>query len=286
MAHHIHTGEARPVNINAYSLSAEKLDEQARQVEELIRKGLIRNSNSDWGFPVVFARKSNGKWRMCIDYRALNQMSEKNGYPLPRMQELLDIVGNARVLSKIDLTAGYWQIRMGEGSIEKTEFNTIWGKYEWLAMPFGLCNAPATFQSAVNETLRPLLGRNVVVYLDDILIFSNSLEEHYKHLEQVLALLEEQQLYASPSKCVFATEQLEFCGHIVGNGSIRPIPAKVESIRTWPLPKNVHDVRQFIGLATYYRRFIRDFSKICVPLHELLKESDSTLQKKRFRPIT
>ena len=285
VAHDIDTGTNRPVNINAYPLSAEKLDEQAKQVEDLIRKGLIRHSNSAWGFPVVFARKPNGKWRMCIDYRALNQMSEKNGYPLPRIQELLDIVGNARVLSKIDLTAGYWQIRIGEGSIEKTAFNTIWGKYEWLAMPFGLCNAPATFQSIINNTLRPLLGRNVVVYLDDILIFSNSMEEHRKHLEQVLSLLQEQQLYASPTKCTFATEELEFCGHIVGNGSIRPLPAKIETVNTWPRPKTVHDVRQFVGLATYYRRFIRDFAKICVPLHELLKESDTTLRKKRFRPI-
>lgn len=285
VAHEIHTGSNRPVNINAYGLSSEKLDEQAKQVEELVRKGLIRQSSSAWGFPVVFVRKPHGKWRMCIDYRALNNVTEKNGYPLPRIQELLDLVGNARILSKIDLTAGYWQIRMGEGSIKKTAFNTIWGKYEWLAMPFGLCNAPATFQSIINNTLRPLLGRNVVVYLDDILIFSTSLEEHRKHLEQVLALLKGQELYASPTKCTFATRELEFCGHIVGNGNVRPLPAKVEAVQAWPKPKTVHDVRQFLGLATYYRRFIHDFAKICVPLHELLKESDSTLRKQRFRPI-
>jgi hypothetical protein len=286
VAHGIDTGAHTPVNINAYGLSAEKLDEQAKQVEDLIKKGLIRESNSAWGFPVVFARKPHGKWRMCVDYRALNNMTAKNGYPLPRIQELLDIVGNARILSKIDLTAGYWQIRMGEGSIEKTAFNTIWGKYEWLAMPFGLCNAPATFQSIVNNTLRPLLGRNVVVYLDDILIFSATLEEHRKHVEEVLTLLKKQQLYASPTKCTFATRELEFCGHIVGNGTIRPLPAKIEAVQAWPRPQTVHDVRQFLGLATYYRRFIHDFSKVCVPLHELLKESDSTLRKQRFRPIT
>ena len=285
IAHKIDTKDAKAVNINAYPLSAEKLNEQARQIEELVQKGLIRPSSSPWGFPVIFVKKHNGSWRMCIDYRALNRLTVKNGYPLPRIQELLDKVGTARVLSKIDLASGYWQIRMGDKSIEKTAFNTMWGKYEWLAMPFGLCNAPATFQTIMNETLQPLLGKCVVVYLDDILIYSQSLEDHYKHLDQVLSLLEKQKLYAQPQKCEFAPAHMEFCGHIIGNGTLRPMPAKVDAIREWPRPKNVHDVRQFIGLATYYRRFIPGFAKICVPLHELLKETDATLRQRKFRPI-
>jgi transposase InsO family protein len=285
ISHNIHTGDAEPVNINSYPLSDEKLQEQMRQIEDLLKKGLIRPSASAWGFPVIFVKKPNGTWRMCIDYRALNNLTSKNGYPLPRIQDLLDRVGTARFLTKIDLAAGYWQIRMGQDSVEKTAFNTIWGKYEWLAMPFGLCNAPATFQTIMNETLRPFLGKFAVVYLDDILIYSDTREEHYDHLDKVLEALKKEQLIAQPAKCSIAVTELEFCGHIIGNGQIRPVPGKVEIIRTWPRPRNVHEVRQFVGLATYYRRFIRGFAQICVPLHELFKETDVDLRKQKFRPV-
>ncbi|KAJ5082230.1 hypothetical protein N7532_011273 [Penicillium argentinense] len=284
-AHEVDTGDANPVNINAYPLSVEKLDELGRQIEDLIQKGLIQPSASPWGFPVVFVRKPDNKWRMCIDYRALNEVTLKNGYPLPRVQELLDIIGKAKFLSKIDLASGYWQVRMEESAIPKTAFNTVWGKFEWLAMPFGLCNAPATFQTLMNQTLQPLLGKCVVVYLDDILIFSESMNDHYRHLDQVLQLLEQQQLYARPQKCIFATQQLEFCGHIVGNGTVRTQPEKIKVIQEWPRPRNVHEVRQFLGLATYYRRFIRSFARIAAPLHELLKEADAQLRVKKFRPV-
>jgi hypothetical protein len=209
----------------------------------------------------------------------------QNGYPLPRIQDLLEIVGRARYLSKIDLASGYWQVRMGDGSVQKTAFNTIWGKYEWRAMPFGLCNAPATFQTLMNETLRPYLGIFGVVYLDDILIFSNTEEEHFEHLEKVLACLRKQKLYAKPKKCVFATKELEFCGHIIGDGKVRAIPTKLNAIMDWPRPTNVNEVRRFLGLATYYRRFVRGFAKIAGPLHELTKEADEELRKKKFRPI-
>ena len=251
----------------------------------MLKKGLIRPSASPWGFPVLFVKKPNGKWRMCIDYRALNELTVKNGYPLPRIQELLDRVGKANVLTKIDLASGYWQVRMDENSIEKTAFNTTWGKYEWLAMPFGLCNAPATFQTIMNDTLRPFLGVFVVVYLDDILIYSDTMEDHYRHLEQVLETLEKHELIAQPGKCEIARDSLEFCGHMVGGGKIRPMPAKIAIIRDWPTPRNVHEVRQFVGLATYYRRFIKDFAKIYTPLHELFKETDESLRKQKFRLI-
>ena len=286
ISHDIHTGDAAPVNINSYALSDEKLQEQAKQVSELLEKGLIRPSTSAWGFPVIFVTKPNGSWRMCIDYRALNELTSKNGYPLPRIQDLLDRVGTAKIVSKMDLTSGYWQVRMGAESIEKTAFNTIWGKYEWIAMPFGLCNAPATFQSIMNDALRPFLGRFVVVYLDDILIFSKTMEEHYEHLEKVLAVLRKHQLYAAPGKCEIAAERIEFCGFRIGGGQVSAVPAKVDMIVSWPRPTNVREVRQFLGLATYYRRFIKDFAKICVPLHELLKEPDERLRKDKLRPIS
>jgi hypothetical protein len=192
--HDIITGDAKPVNINSYPLSDEKMREQMSQVDMLLKKGLIRPSASPWGFPVLFVKKPNGKWRMCIDYRALNQVTLKNGYPLPRIQELLDQIGNARVFTKIDLTSGFWQVRLTEQAVPKTAFNTIWGKYEWLAMPFGLCNAPATFQTLMNEALRPFLGKFVIVYLDDVLIFLKTKEEHYEYLEKVLEVLRRERL--------------------------------------------------------------------------------------------
>lgn len=284
--HRIDTGDAHPVNMNAYPLSHEKLEELQKQVKDLLDRGLIQVSSSPWGFPVVFVKKPEGAWRMCIDYRGLNELTAKNGYPIPRIQDLLDIVGQAKYLSKIDLAAGYWQVRMASDAVPKTAFNTIWGKYEWRAMPFGLCNAPATFQTLMNETLRPYLGKSVVVYLDDILVYSKTLEEHYAHLEEVLQCLRAQKLYAKPKKCVFVTKELEFCGHIIGNGQVKAVTMKLDVIKEWPRPKNVNEVRRFVGLATYYRRFVKDFAKIAVALHDLTKEADEELRKKKFRPIT
>jgi hypothetical protein len=284
--HSIDTGDTAPVNLSAYSLSQEKLTELRRQVTELADKGLIQVSSSPWGFPVIFVKKPGGEWRMCIDYRALNEITKKNGYPLPRIQELIDLVGRAKYLTKIDLASGYWQVRVAQDSIPKTAFNTIWGKFEWKAMPFGLCNAPATFQTMMNETLRGLLGECVLVYLDDILVFSDNLDKHLEDLEQVLQRLRSQKLYAKPKKCIFATKELEFCGHIIGNGKVEAVPAKLDVIKTWPRPKDVHGLRQFLGLCTYYRRFVKGFANIAAPLHEMLKESDADLRQKKFRPIT
>ncbi|KAG0153432.1 hypothetical protein PDIDSM_5285 [Penicillium digitatum] len=175
---------------------------------------------------------------------------------------------------------------MADDAVPKTAFNTVWGKYEWRAMPFGLCNAPATFQTLMNETLRPYLGRSVVVYLDDILVYSQTLDEHYTHLEEVLQCLRTQKLYAKPKKCVFVTKELEFCGHIIGTGKVQAVAMKLEVIKDWPRPTNVNEVRRFLGLATYYRRFVKDFAKIAVALHNLTKEADEELRKRKFRPIT
>jgi hypothetical protein len=203
--HRIDTGDNKPINQNAYPLSVEKMNELSEQVKELLKNGLIRPSASAWGFPVVFARKGDGKWRMCVDYRGLNRITSKNGYPLPRVQDLLDRIGRAQWLTKIDLASGFWQIRMDEDSVQKTAFNTTWGKFEWLVMPFGLCNAPATFQTVMNGVLREHLGEFVVVYLDDILIFSNTYEEHLDHLRTVLKSLKDNTLYAKTEKCTIAT---------------------------------------------------------------------------------
>jgi Reverse transcriptase (RNA-dependent DNA polymerase) len=194
--HEIDTGDAR-----YYHLSLDHCVEQEAQIKSLLEKGLIRPSSSAWGFPVLFVPKPDGKWRMCIDYRMLNKVTRKDTYPFPRIQDCLDDIGQAKRLSKIDLTSGYWQIHVPELSIPKTAFNTRAGKYEFIAMPFGLCNAPATVQRIMNNALRDFLGKFVIVYLDDIVVYSDSDEEHEKHLTQVFEALQKHELFAKPSKC-------------------------------------------------------------------------------------
>ena len=181
--HEIETGDAPPVNIRAYPLSSQQLKEQTKQLAELLDKSLIQESTSSWGSPVLFVKKANGGWRMCVDYRGLNLRTCKNTYPLPLIQDCIDQIGKATHMSTLDLTSGYWQIRVAEKDIPKTAFNTRYGKYEFLVMPFGLTNAPATFQTLINNVLRPFLDKFVVVYLDDITVYSNSYEEHLQHLQ-------------------------------------------------------------------------------------------------------
>lgn len=283
--HTIDTGDATPINLNSYPLSPVHLKEQSQQIASLLKQGLIEESSSPWGFPVLFVKKPGGKWRMCIDFRALNAVTRKNGYPLPRIQECIDLIGRAKVLSKLDFTQGYHQMLVDEKDREKTAFNTREGKFQWKVMPFGLCNAPASFQTFMNRILREFLGKSVVVYLDDIVVYSESMEEHLHHLTQVFEVLRAHTLYAKPSKCIFAVTSLEFCGHLVGGGVVRPLSSKVAIIIEWPTPINVHEVRVFLGMVTYYRRFIRAFAKICVPLFDLLKEADAETRKKKFRKI-
>src|SRR5579859_6272857 len=277
--HVIDTGNEKPVNRNAYPLSAQQLREQARQVEDLLKRGLIRESSSPWGAPVLFVAKKTGEWRMCIDYRALNAKTQKNAYPLPRIQECIDRLGKASNLSSVDLLSGYWQIRLSKDAVAKSAFNTRHGKYEFLVMPFGLTNAPATFQTLMNSILRPYIDKFVLVYLDDILVYSNSEEERIEHLRLVFEALRGVGLFAQPLKCMFNKPTVEFCGHIVGQGPRRCTSCRLKVIQEWPRPKTVHDVRQFYGLCNYYRRFIRGFSAIGAPLSDLFKFADNDKRK-------
>ena len=283
--HKIDTGSARPVNLPAFRLSTPQLQEQNKQISLLLEKGLIRTSDSEWGFPVLFVPKPGNKWRMCIDYRALNAVTRKNTYPLPRIDDCLNAFGEARYFSKIDLLSGYWQVRVDSQDISKTAFNTREGKFEFLVMPFGLTNAPATFQTMMNQVLRPLLNKTVVVYLDDIVIFSKTREEHEQHVLEVLKALKKEELRIHPDKSVFGVETITFCGHEISKGTSRPLQDKVKLIRDWPVPRTVHEVRQFVGLASYYRKYVRNFAKISVPLFELIKEKDPEERKKKHRTI-
>src|SRR6202165_937189 len=282
--HRIDTGDSAAVNTNAYSMSAQQLKEQLKQIHDLLDKGLIRESSSPWGSPVLFVKKANDTWRMCVDYRALNSLTKKNGYLLPRIQECLDQLGHASHLTALDLTSGYWQIRVADEDIPKTAFNTRYGKYEFLVMPFGLTNAPATFQGLMNTILRPYIDKFVLVYLDDILVYSNSAEEHQEHLRLVFEALRKHKLYARPSKCTFDQPTAEFCGHLVGQGVTKVLESKVKAIKEWPRPRNVHEVRQFYGLVNYYRRYIRHFSIIGAPLSDLFKAAENG-DKRKNQPV-
>jgi len=254
-------------------LSATELAELKKQLIELEAAGFIRPSKSPFGAPILFVKKKDGTMRMCIDYRALNRITVKNSYPLPRVDELFDRLQGARYFSKIDLRSGYHQIRIAPEDVPKTAFRTRYGHYEFLVLPFGLTNAPATFMHLMHQALRPFLDECALVFLDDILIYSRTLEEHEQHVRRVLDALREQKLYAKESKCEFFKHEVEFLGHNVGRDGVRMMEDKVQAIREWPTPRSVRDVRAFLGTAGYYRKFIRDFSAIAAPLSELTKDS-------------
>ncbi|CAI7808910.1 unnamed protein product [Closterium sp. NIES-53] len=223
--------------------------------------------------PVLFTPKPDGSLRMCIDYRALNKQTIKNKYPIPRIDDLLDQLRGATVFSKLDLRSGYWQIRMANNSIHKTAFRTRYGSYEYLVMPFGLTNAPATFQAEMNHILRPLLDECVVVYLDDILLYSRDMKQHIEHLRRVFEILRREKLYVKLSKSEFALKKVQFLGHMVSAQGVHVDPKKIEAVRTWKTPENVKELQQFLGFANYYNRFVPQYAKIATPLTNLLKKN-------------
>ena len=217
--------------------------------------------------------KKDGTWRMCSDCRALNNITIKYRHPIPRLDDLLDELHGACYFSKIDLKSGYNQIRIREGDEWKTAFKTKYGLYEWLVMPFGLTNAPSTFMRLMNHILREFIGKFVVVYFDDILIYSTSLDLHIDHLKSVLTVLREEQLYANLEKCIFCTNHVVFLGFVVSSKGVQVDEEKVRAIQEWPTPKSVTEVRSFHGLASFYRRFMKDFSTLVAPLNEVLKKN-------------
>ena len=260
---------ANPVCRYPYRLSQPELEELINQLNVLIPEGRVRTSNSPWGAPVLFARKKDGGLRMCIDYRALNKLTVKNKYPLPRSEDLLDKLTSASVFSSMDLAQGFWQIPMEEEDIPKTAFVTPMGQYEWTVMPFGLCNAPSTFQSAMDRVLREYIGKFVVVYIDDILVFSKDEKEHLHHLELIFKRLQEYGLFCKPHKCSFGKEEAKFLGFIVGNGRQRLDPKIYDVVKNWKPPTDVSGVRSFMGFLNHYRKFIKQLSHVAAPISAL-----------------
>ena len=254
-----------------YRMSPAELEEVKRQLQDLLERGWIQPSSSPYGAPILFARKKGGALRMCVDYRQLNAVTKKNRTPLPRIDELLDSLHGATVFSSLDLFKGYHQLRVKEEDVHKTAFRTHYGLFEFKVMCFGLTNAPAQFQTMMNKILSPYLGRFCVVYLDDILIYSRTPEEHEQHVDKVLQLLRQHKLHVQVSKCFLARKRVEFLGHIVEGGQIRMDPRKVKAVQDWPTPSSPRDVRGFLGLAGYYRKFIHRFAGRAAPLFDLTK---------------
>ncbi|GJT55617.1 putative reverse transcriptase domain-containing protein [Tanacetum coccineum] len=265
---------AEPISKALYRMAPVELKELKEQLQEMLENGFIRPSVSPWGAPVLFVKKKDGSMRLCIDYRELNRITIRNRYPLPRIDDLFDQLQGAKYFSKIDLRSGYHQLRVREQDISKTAFRTRYGHYEFLVMPFGLTNAPAVFMDLMNRIFHEYLDKFVIVFIDDILVYSKSEEEHERHLRIVLEILRQKKLYAKFSKCEFWLQQVAFLGHIVSADGIIMDPSKVEAITKWPRPTTVTEVRSFLGLAGYYRRFVEGFSRLALPLTQLMRKGE------------
>ena len=263
---------AVPPNKPPYRLSPKEHEELQAQIDDLLAQGHIRPLQSPYGAPVLFVPKKDGRWRMCVDYRALNKQTIRDRYPLPRIDDLLDRLGKAKHFTTLDLASGYHQIAVKEQDIPKTAFRTQRGQFEFLVMPFGVANAPATFQRMMNSLFKEELDAFVLVYLDDILVFSQTLEDHIRHIRTALQKMRDAKFFARLHKCSFFQEKVEYLGFDVSRDGVQPSPEKVRTVVEWPQPQSVKDIRSFLGLAGFYRRFIRNFSLKARPLTDLTKD--------------
>lgn len=263
---------AVPSSRPMYRLSPLELQEVKAQVEHLLKKGHIKPSCSPFGAPILFVGKKDGGLRMCIDYRALNKQTVKNKFPLPRIDDLLDKLQGARYSTSLDLQSGYHQIDLDSEETPKTAFRTPIGHFEFTVLPFGLTNAPATFQNVMNDMFSDMIDDFTVIYLDDILVYSKTKEEHKVHVQQVLQRLKERKYYAQLHKCRFCQPEVPYLGHVVGADGIKVDPKKTQAVQDFPEPKNVPELRSFLGLATYFRKFIHGFANLTMPLTALLKK--------------
>ena len=267
--HPIDTGDSRPVKQRPYRIPVHLNAVVNNQVNDMLERGIIRASNSPWSSPIVLAPKKDGDYRFCVDFRRVNSVTKKDAHPMPRIDEILDQLGGARYFSTLDLASGYWQVPLREEDMEKTAFSVGVDHYEFTVMPFGLTNAPGTFQRMMGNLLKGIKG--CLVFIDDIIIFSDTWEQHQRILDEVFRRVRAAGLKIKRDKCQFAQESVKFLGHIVSVRGTEPDSSKVEAVRDFATPTSLTDVRAFLGLASYYRRFIKNFADIAAPLHDLTK---------------
>nr|KYP61075.1 Retrovirus-related Pol polyprotein from transposon 17.6 [Cajanus cajan] len=268
--------QSQPVNVKPYRYPHSQKEAMSTILFNMLQEGIVIPSTSPYSSPVLLVRKKDGSWRFCVDYRSLNSITIKNRFPIPTMDELLDELGNATIFTKIDLRSGYHQIRVVPEDTHKTAFRTVDGHYEFLVLPFGLTNAPTTFQAAMNDFLRPYLRQFVLVFFDDILIYSPTFTDHLIHLRLVLNLLLVHQFYAKLTKCEFGVTSVGYLGHVISSKGVEPDPSKIQGILDWPSPRSLSELRGFLGLSGFYRRFVRHYATHAAPLTDLLKQGAFT----------
>ncbi|UYV61067.1 K02A2.6-like, partial [Cordylochernes scorpioides] len=270
--HRIDTENAKPIKHKPYRVSPKERDIIKEQIQDMLQEGVIRASSSPWAFPVILVRKRDGNWRYCVDYRKLNSITVKDVYPIPRIDDVMDTLQGSRYFTPIDLRSGYWQVEIEEQDKKKTAFTTSHGLYEFNVMPFGLCNAPATFERIMDNVLKNIKWKFCLCYLDDVVIYSPDFATHLGRIEAVLKCFRESNLRLNGKKCRFGFEEIEILGHVTSKDGIKPADHNVKAIRDFPRPSKTKEIQSFIGLCSYYRKFIKNFSRIADPLFKLTRK--------------
>ena len=289
VSHQIDTGLNYPTHSAPYRTSLKERTIIQNEVEKMKEANIIRESKSPWAAPVVLVSKKDGSIRFCVDYRKLNLVTTKDVYPLPRIDDCLSTLSKGCWFSTMDLTSGYWQIPVEEGSKHKTAFITADGLYEFNVMPFGLTNSPATFQRFMDATLAGLKWKNLLVYLDDVCVFSSNFDSHLKDLEEVFDRLRKSKLKLKPSKCHFFQNEIKYLGHIITKNGVKPDPDKIKAIIHMPVPTNLTQLQSFLGLIGYYRKFIQSFASKCSCLYQSTRTNKpfiwTTLHQEAFEHL-